>query len=127
MEFEDTDSKVSVSPTVTTSQKPTPPTKKETKGMMKHLKKGLQANKQVFHTIDLKKYGLGWGFQQTEGARLRPIGEYAMELSTNEPIYRYIYLHTVTKLHYLTINFKKLDDYTTEMEKLGFDVVNNPW
>ena len=126
MQFEDPNSKVSVSPIVTTSEEPTPLTKKEFKRIMKHLKKGLRTNKEVFHTMDLKKNSLGWGIQQTEGTRiLKPFGNYTMVISANEPVYRYIYFHTETKLHYLATNLKKFDSYTTEMEQRQHNILNN--
>ena len=104
-QFEDPNSKVSQREMITTPRAPTNPTKKETKRVMKHFKKGLLNNNRTFHTMDLTSYTLSWGFQETVDTDLSGI------LNKNLTS-RYIYLHTGIELHYLPTDLKKLNSYT---------------
>ena len=112
--FEDTTNKVSQRPLNMSKEKPTELTKKEIKRMMKYLKNGLQNNQKVFHSIDFPIDSLRWGYRQIQNTIKSEL--FRKTVLTKLPMVRSIYFHSERKIHYLTINLKKLNDFSELQE-----------
>ena len=108
--FEDPHGEVSQGLLILSKNKPNELSKKEIRRMMKCLKNGLQNNEQVFYSIDFPFDSLRSGHTQTQLTLKSE--RFGKTILTKLPTLNSFYFHTEKQIHYLTVNLKKLDDFS---------------